>query len=106
MVSKVFFLLTTCRHWGVHYSNQTLNWELKYLGFCQTLLKESDCFKILERWIKNQKFYSPEVAELLSSIQYENMECDEFLSGPGESNVLSYKEKYTKLCEIYDNIIQ
>lgn len=47
-----------------------------------------------------------EVAELLSLIEYENMEYDEFLSGPGESNVLSYKEKYTKLCEIYDNIIQ
>lgn len=80
-------------------------------------MRESDRFYILERWIKNQAFYSPgmefscsdasnaEVAELLSLIDYKNMDYKQFLSGPGKSNLLSYKEKYTKLCEMYDNII-
>lgn len=79
----------------------------EYLKFCQPLVSETDLFKIIEMRIKNPTFYSPgmkhsspDVAELLSMIEYEKMDSEDFLSGPGDSDLLSYQEKYTILCEI------
>lgn len=82
-------------------------------------------FEMLEKWIKNQDFYSPnmqyslpdvsqaksnvtqeknsdspDVSELLAMIDYHSMTTADFKSGPGSSNLITLQSKYMALSAI------
>lgn len=86
-----------------------------YVKFCASTLSQVELFKMVEKWIMNQKFYKVgvkyevsktnddevnDVAELLSMINYDIMTYKDFQSGPGNSGLISLKSKYDLLCKI------
>lgn len=92
----------------------------EYLKLTEYILTENQRFEMLEMWIKSQKFYTPgtqysleipnapqtkvdhsvNVTELLGMINFEEMSVENFISGPGNSNLISFEGKYIALCSI------
>lgn len=92
----------------------------EYLKLTEYNLTENQRFEMLEMWIKSQKFYTPGtqyslpipnvsqtkaehsaiVTELLGMINFEEMSVENFISGPGNSNLISFEGKYIALCSI------
>lgn len=75
-------------------------------GFVQIIahiVPETQRFSVVEKWIQSNDFQE-HTESLLRVIDFNNMTVQEFYSGPGQSNLLSDRDKYEIMSKLASNM--